>query len=870
MRQSMNRVAVVLMVCMFANVARLQAQPCVPGWQPTAGILGPSENVFAMTLWDKDGPGGPAPELLVLGGSFSAVRNVRAKCIATWNPATGEWAALGTPGGSGLSSWVSSLTTLPNTEGGHDLIIGGAFDSVDGMSAEKIVRWDGQSWHQMGSPNFTWSVDCFAKVANPASVGGVDLYVGGGFREAFGAVANFVARWDGSQWHPLGVGTVGDVGALVVLPKPGGVGNYLIAGGSMIEAGGAPASAIAMWDIELETWQILGELETDIPLVRDLEIIPNPASPAGYDVYAAGNFHSIGGVAAERIARWDGAAWHTVGAGYTGDPSYTIVTDLARIPDGQGGFDLVAVGATGDLNSGAFGPIAGGVARWDGANWSALGNGLPSGLEGVIVLNSGSGTTIIATGLFDIAGYDGEHRIARWDSGNWAPLDSGPVSGTDNPVSTTLVMEEGGIPVLYIGGTFSTVNGVDATAIARWDGISWSALGSGLAGGGFWGTSVGSLEKFPRPGGGYDLIVSGEFTEAGGQPAHYIARWDGTNWHPIGTGLENGMIYDIAVRPNGIGGHELIALGEFPGGLARWNGTAWESLPGTGSGPGPVGASISVLGILPTAGGGADLIAGGVFFDINGVPMFHIGRWDGAQWHAMGENVPGGGTSGNPGDPPYYGRVSALEALPNGVGGYDLYAGGDFTYVDGQLAPHVARWDGTAWHPLGSGISEGQILDMHPFPRMDGGYDLLVGGNFDDASSIPDTKDIARWNPQFGWESVGSVTDAFGSAVISISALPNQYGRHDIVAGGNFITIGNTVSPRIAFWRECATQCTELAIGDVNGDLLADGADIQWWVGMIGETDPFMSGFCQADMDYNGIINAHDVPLFVASLLVQN
>ena len=38
-------------------------------------------------------------------------------------------------------------------------------------------------------------------------------------------------------------------------------------------------------------------------------------------------------------------------------------------------------------------------------------------------------------------------------------------------------------PALYAGGQFTTVGGVPAIGVARWDGISWSPLGSGPPGG---------------------------------------------------------------------------------------------------------------------------------------------------------------------------------------------------------------------------------------------------------------------------------------------------------------------------------------------------------------------------------------------------
>jgi hypothetical protein len=51
------------------------------------------------------------------------------------------------------------------------------------------------------------------------------------------------------------------------------------------------------------------------------------------------------------------------------------------------------------------------------------------------------------------------------------------------------------------------------------------------------------------------LIVGGDFTTDRGGIANRIARWDGTSWHPLGSGMNN-VIFDMAVY-NG----QLIAGG---------------------------------------------------------------------------------------------------------------------------------------------------------------------------------------------------------------------------------------------------------------------------------------------------------------------
>jgi hypothetical protein len=56
------------------------------------------------------------------------------------------------------------------------------------------------------------------------------------------------------------------------------------------------------------------------------------------------------------------------------------------------------------------------------------------------------------------------------------------------------------------------------------------------------------------------MYAGGFFTQAGGQPASCVARWDGTAWHAIGTGLSS---YVMALQP--IGSHTICAGGTFGG-----------------------------------------------------------------------------------------------------------------------------------------------------------------------------------------------------------------------------------------------------------------------------------------------------------------
>src|SRR5439155_650363 len=116
--------------------------------------------------------------------------------------------------------------------------------------------------------------------------------------------------------------------------------------------------------------------------------------------------------------------------------------------------------------------------------------------------------------------------------------------------------------ILYAGGRFSTAGGTPAHGIAKWDGSSWSALGSGLGGP--------NGEVLALAASGSDLYAGGTFTTAGGSPANYIAKWNGSSWSGLGSGMNN-LVKAIAVSGSDLyaGGEFTIAGGKFAAALAR-------------------------------------------------------------------------------------------------------------------------------------------------------------------------------------------------------------------------------------------------------------------------------------------------------------
>jgi hypothetical protein len=234
---------------------------------------------------------------------------------------------------------------------------------------------------------------------------------------------------------------------------------------------------------------------------------------------------------------------------------------------------------------------------------------------------------------------------------DWFSL--GGIRGANGPVFVTTV---DGSDNLYIGGDFTTAGGISANYIARWNGSAWSGLGSGMN------NEVRALAVS-----GSDLYAGGSFTTAGGVSAANIAKWNGSAWSALGLGMR-GSFLPTFVYALAVSGSDLFAGGAFDTAgavsatnIAKWNGSVWSALD--------LGMNDWVYALAVS---GSDLYAGGFFTTAGGISANYIARWNGSAWSALGSGMDS--------------RVYALAAS-----GSDLYAGGLFTTAGGKVSAYAAR-----------------------------------------------------------------------------------------------------------------------------------------------------------------------------------
>ena len=281
----------------------------------------------------------------------------------------------------------------------------------------------------------------------------------------------------------------------------------------------------------------------------------------------------------------------------------------------------------------------------------------------------------------------------------------------------------GGWHDLYAGGYFTTAGGVSANRIAKWNGSAWSALGSGMNG------SVNAL------------AVSGATSTRGGlhhggrSTANRIAKWNGSAWSALGSGMNEQRCQCAGGDRDGpLCGRELHHGRRGERQLHR----EMERQRLVGPRLGNERTRFNALAVS-----GTDLYAGGDFTTAGGVSANRIAKWNGSAWSA-----------------PRFG--DERHRLLPWRSGTDLYAGGYFTTAGGVSASRIAKWNGSAWSALGSGMNDAVYCAGGVRDRP------LRGGAFTTAGGVS-ANNIAKWN--------GSAWSALGSGMndnVSALAVPGR------------------------------------------------------------------------------------------------
>ena len=469
------------------------------------------------------------------------------------------------------------------------------------------------------------------------------------------------------------------------------------------------------------------------------------------------------------------------------------------------------IGGQGTSSSSTAGnTVIRGLAAWNGSNWINIGNAeTPVGGGTVEALHIHNGE-LIASGTFaSIAGVPA-NNIAAWNGTTWRPLASGLGVGNSQVRALATYNNE-----LYAGGTFvATGAGALVYNIARFDGSAWRSVANGVAEATNTSSSVNALLNF-----GGDLVVAGDFSNAGDIPARNIARWNGSTFSGFAQGIGRDTFSSVNVLAviNGtlFAGGIIDAL---PGGstntfsgLAQWSGTQWtrsannytfgevrsirtfqdsiyiatasvdqnQLVRWTGSSTPPVPVLPAPAAGFPQlyhldSYAGQLVIAGSLSADAA------------AFYRGMGV-VNFNGTSFNSFGRGFAGSITALQ--PDGDG---VFMAGSIQFAGNAPATRgLVRWNGAStWETYpGSIFNSGAINDVTRF-----GNQIIVGGSF--FTSTSGINHLSAWNGT-AWTRVGASSPS--NDVRAVAVFQNE-----LYIGGNFQTIGTVPSPFIARWNGTA------------------------------------------------------------------
>lgn len=368
--------------------------------------------------------------------------------------------------------------------------------------------------------------------------------------------------------------------------------------------------------------------------------------------------------------------------------------------------------------------------------------------------------------------------VHRWDGTSWTQIGNFTQSLYSTLSASALEVDANGN--LYVTGDFVNMNGVTVNGIAKWNGTNWSALGTGI----------------DNPGGGFgvclavqgnNVYLGGGFTRVGGVLATNIAIWNGSNWNRLGTGITTtGVVTSLAVSGNNIymACPGMTAAGAVPvNNIAKWDGSNWSAL-GNGLNNGP-----NTLCVL-----GSDLFAAGTFTQSGSTPLNKVAKWNGTAWSDAGN-----------------GMMMSNGVLALAINAQYFFAGGSTWIGDPLNFNNLARWNGSRWVTVGNGTD-----DYINCVTVSGNY-VYVGGKFTEAGGLK-TYCIARWDGQ-SWDSLGSGFS--GGQVYDIEVMGNL-----VYAGGSIAWGGPSGPTYLGVWNGSTWSAVGTGVNSSVFTLEARGTDL--------------------------------------------
>lgn len=396
------------------------------------------------------------------------------------------------------------------------------------------------------------------------------LFAGGDFTSSGDESIDYVAKLSAESWVSVGTGADGPVFALEVCKEGPLAGLY--AGGKVLDEYYNGHAVVNRWNGY--AWSQIGRSQSD----RVLSLLCwNNGS--GDRLYAGGYIWRMEDTLSMNTVQWDGSTWSSLRGLNSG------VADMVVFDDGTGPALYAGGLFPGAISPPSFKRLNY-VGRSDGWDWEPLGHGVmmdydPWAVYALTVFDDGGGPALFVGGDFVYALQTPDDfllvdNIAKWDGTTWSEVGGGVNPGMSGSIYDTIVFDDGDGPALYVGGRFTTAGDIVVSNISRWDGISWSNVGGGITGGE--NAAVRTMAVFDD-GTGPALHVGGLFTDAGGIPVANIAKWNGVTWSAVGNGLDDTVHALTVVEDTGEPSPSLYPIFDFDFSTLSDNGQTYLPVP---------------------------------------------------------------------------------------------------------------------------------------------------------------------------------------------------------------------------------------------------------------------------------------------------
>lgn len=359
-----------------------------------------------------------------------------------------------------------------------------------------------------------------------------------------------------------------------------------------------------MSNLSAQTW---AELGTGMDALQAGNRITSLVTDHTGNVYAAGSFAD--GQGYYIVSKWDGASWTAVGELGNVLP---IQTNCLAIDSADNVYVTYEGLATPKM-----------LMKWNGTAWSHIGPPSSMGTFGPLALDKNKHIyanryTMYTEGIT----YYAIDEFAGSD--NWTLL-GGITRKTQpfnfcmafNSVPNAITIDPSGN--VYAGGSFqnnvSDTSGLSPAPVLRvvkYDGMKWSVLENGQE-------DLGMIMDLAADNAG-NIYAASKNTDK-----NYVAKWNGTSWTELGTGSNalhaNGDIITLALDKSG----NVYAAGDFTNAaglryVAHWDGASWKEL---GTGTAALAANAVIYDVTTDAAG--NVYAAGNFTNTNGDR--YVAKW---------------------------------------------------------------------------------------------------------------------------------------------------------------------------------------------------------------------------------------------------